>query len=442
MIFKTVYKEIPAAAMFGYNSLHRVRQTGFALGKTGLDWILGDRPAPPVLMRRAFERMGATYIKIGQLIASSPSLFPEIYVREFQRCLDQTIPVPFKHMEKILKKELGPGYMKDIFAKINPVPLASASIAQVYAARLVTGEDVVIKIQRPGVKDILVTDLNFLFIAANILERIMPAFKHASLVGMLSEIRKTVLEECDFIKEAENIEIFSKFLENTKNKKVVTPRVYYRATSPRVLTMERLHGIPLTDREQFLKSTDQPQKILGAAFETWLKSISGCELFHADLHAGNIMILDDGRVGFIDFGIVGRISKKTQDGVNSLIKSMMMYDYKSMAESMLIIGMTRNKVDTDQLAKDLEAFYLAGESLITDPFSDSLPDLSEPEQSLMEIVRIAEVHGIRFPREFTLLLKQFLYFDSYGEMLFDLSDDFMEGIMAKMEKFDYLDLLE
>ena len=109
---------------------------------------------------------------------------------------------------------------------------------------------------------------------------------------------------------------------------------------------------------------------------------------------------------------------------------------------MLTIGMTRNKVNTDQLAKDLEAFYMAGESLITDPLPDSLTDLSEPEQSLMEIVRIAEVHGIRFPREFTLLLKQFLYFDSYGEMLFDLSDDFMEGIMAKMEKFDYLDLLE
>ncbi len=441
MILKTVSK-LPAAVMFGYNSMHRVRQTATALGKTGLDWLVGDRPAPPVLMRRAFERMGATYIKIGQLIASSPSLFPEIYVREFQRCLDQTTPVPFKHMEKILKKELGPGYMKDIFAEINHVPLASASIAQVYAARLVTGEDVVIKIQRPGVKDILTTDLNLLFLTAIALERIVPGLKHASLAGILSEIRNTVLEECDFIKEAENIEIFSKFLKNTKNGKVVTPRVYYRATSTRVLTLERLYGIPLTDREQFLKSTDQPQRILGPAFETWLKSISGCELFHADLHAGNIMILEDGRVGFVDFGIVGRIPKKTQDGVNSLIKAMMMYDYKTMAESMLIIGMTRNKVDTDQLAKDLEAFYMAGESLTAEPLPECLADLAEPDQFLLEIVRIAEVHGIRFPREFTLLLKQFLYFDSYGEMLFDLSDDFMEDIMAKMEKFDYLDLLE
>jgi len=442
MILKTVYKELPAAVMFGYNSIHRVRKTAAALGKTGLDWMLEDHIDPPVLMRRAFERMGATYVKIGQLIASSPSLFPEMYVREFQRCLDQTTPVPFKHMEKILKKELGAGRLKDIFSDINPKPLASASIAQVYAARLVTGEDVVIKIQRPGVKDILTTDLNLLYIFANILERVVPGLKHASLAGMLSEIRKTVFEECDFIKEAKNIEIFSDFLKNTKNGKVVTPRVYYRATTTRILTMERLYGIPLTDREQFLKSTDQPQRILGPAFETWLKSISGCELFHADLHAGNIMILEDGRVGFIDFGIVGRISKKTQDGVNLLIKAMMMYDYKTMAESMLTIGMTRKKVDTILLAKDLEAFYLSGESFASEPFPESLADLPEPDQSLLEIVRIAEVHGIRFPREFTLLLKQFLYFDSYGEILFDLSDDFMEDIMAKMEKFDYLDLLE
>jgi len=202
--------------------------------------------------------------------------------------------------------------------------------------------------------------------------------------------------------------------------------------------MERLHGIPLTDREQFLKSTDHPQRIIGAAFETWLASISGCELFHADLHAGNLMILEDGRVGFIDFGIVGRISEKTQKGVMSLIRSMMMKDYMTIAESMLIIGMTRNKVDTASLAKDLEDFYDASESLAGDNFAAyaadpaSMVNMDEPEQILLEMVRIAETHGIRFPREFTLLLKQFLYFDSYGDLIFDM-DMMMEGIMPDIE---------
>ena len=169
-------------------------------------------------------------------------------------------------------------------------------------------------------------------------------------------------------------------------------------------------------------------------------------MFHADLHAGNLMILDDGRVGFIDFGIVGRISEKTQEGVMSLIQSMMMKDYMTIAESMLVIGMTRNKVDTAQLAKDLEDFYDASESLAEENFSvyaadpasmknqAFAADLDEPEQILLEMVKIAETHGIRFPREFTLLLKQFLYFDSYGDLIFDM-DMMMEEMMPDLEAF-------
>jgi len=170
MILQTIYKELPSAVSLGYNSLKRLRQTAVALGRTGMDYVTDGRPSPPVLLRRSFERMGATYIKIGQLIASSPTLFPEAYVKEFQRCLDSTEPVPFRQMEKILSKELGRRYLRDIFSDINPEPLASASIAQVYAATLVTGEDVVIKIQRPGVQDILTTDLSLLLLTATVFE--------------------------------------------------------------------------------------------------------------------------------------------------------------------------------------------------------------------------------------------------------------------------------
>ncbi len=442
MMLQKIYKELPSAVSFGFNSINRIRQTATALGKTGLDWAFGGQSSPPVLMRTTFERLGATYIKIGQLIASSPSLFPEEYVKAFHRCLDQTEPVPFNQMHKILKSELGPGYLGEVFTDINPVPIASASIAQVYAATLTTGEKVVIKIQRPGVKTILSTDLNFLYYSAVILERLVPRLQHISLAGILSEIRRTVFEECDFVREAENIAIFAEFLNRSENSMVVTPRVFPHASTRRVLTMERLYGIPLTDREQFLKLTDQPQMVLGSAFETWLASVAGCELFHADLHAGNLLILGDGRVGFIDFGIVGRISEKTRQGVMSLIQAMIIKDYRTIAEAMLTIGMTRKKVDTGLLAKDLEDFYNASESFADESFPVYPQNLEEPEQILLDMVRIAEAHGIRFPREFTLLLKQFLYFDSYSDILFDM-DLLMDNMMLDMEIFNRkLDLPE
>jgi aarF domain-containing kinase len=443
MILQKIYAELPSAVSFGFNSMNRIRQTATVLGKTGLDWVFKKgHPSPPVLMRTTFERLGATYIKIGQLIASSPSLFPEEYVKAFHQCLDQTEPVPFNQMHKILKSELGSGYLGEIYIDINPVPIASASIAQVYAATLTTGEKVVIKIQRPGVKTILSTDLNFLYYSAVILERLVPRLQHISLAGILSEIRRTVFEECDFVKEAENIATFAEFLNRSENSRVVTPRVFPHASTGRVLTMERLYGIPLTDREQFLKLTDQPQMVLGSAFETWLASVAGCELFHADLHAGNLLILGDGRVGFIDFGIVGRISGRTREGVISLIQAMIMKEYRTIAEAMLTIGMTRKKVDIGLLAKDLEDFYNASESFAEDSFHVHPQALEEPEQILLDMVRIAEVHGIRFPREFTLLLKQFLYFDSYSDILFDMNM-LMDDMVLDMEIFNRkLDLPE
>jgi len=430
MILQNLYNELPTAISLGFNGLKRIRQTATAIARTGVDWILDGQPSTPVLMRRAFERLGATYIKLGQLIASSPSLFPEAYVKEFQRCLDQTEPVPFKEMKKILENELGRSYVNGILTDIQPEPLASASIAQVYAAKLATGEDVVIKIQRPGVQDILKTDLNFLFYAATVLEYLVPGLKHASLAGILSEIRRTVIEECNFIKEAENIKIFSAFLKQTGSQIVITPRVYPHASSRRVLTMERLHGVPLTDRKQLLQVTDQPHRVLSAAFQTWMESITKCPIFHADLHAGNLMILNNGKVGFIDFGIVGSISDQTQEGITLLIQSLIMNDHRNMAKAMATIGMTSKKVSTEQLAKDLEELYLA-----PDQFIETAEFPPDPEQYLMEMVRIADVHGIRFPREFTLLLKQFLYFDSYGDLLFDM-EFLMEEMMEKIDDFE------
>lgn len=401
----------------GIKGAFRVAQTTSVLAQTGIDWLRGDRPPTPKLLRQTFERLGTTYIKLGQFIASSPSLFPDEYVEEFQLCLDKTTPVAFSIMQNVLEQELGKS-VDTVFAHIDPVPLASASIAQVYAAKLVTGEDVVIKIQKPGVKNILLTDLNFLYVGAKVLEYFVPNLSMASLSAIVDEIQKGMLEECDFYQEAKNIEDFQNFLSSTGNPDAVAPKVYKHASTMRVLTMERLYGVPFTDLDSVRHVTDQPELTLITAMNTWFASLLFCESFHADVHAGNLLVLKDGKIGFIDFGIVGRIRPDTWKSVSKFIATVGQEDYFGMAEAMLGIGMTDRDVDVNDLAKDIEKLYGAMDNVVPEDVAD-LAAVNEHEVNriMMDLVSLAKRHGIHFPREFALLLKQLLYFDRYVRLL-------------------------
>lgn len=396
--------------------LLRLTQTGAVLASAGASWLMGDRPPAPRLLRQTFEKLGATYVKLGQFIASSPSLFPEPYVTEFQHCLDKTTPLPFDVMRRVLERELNRP-LDQVFAEIDERPLASASIAQVHAAKLVTGEQVVIKIQKPGVENILLTDLNFLYFAARVFELAFPKLKFASLSAIVAEIQACMMEETDFFKEARNIRDFNEFLKRTGNTSAVAPRVYEHASGLRVLTMERFYGVPLTDLETIRKYTRDPAGTLITAMNTWFSSLMFCDSFHADLHAGNLMVLTDGRLGFIDFGIVGRIDPETWEATHSFVESLTTGDFRLMAQSMCKIGMTRRTVDVDALTRDLENLY--GSFVTVDPehvLNGAIND-NEINRIMLDIVAAGERHGIRFPRAFALLLKQILYFDRYVKIL-------------------------
>lgn len=396
--------------------LLRVGQTGVVLASVGVSWLRGERPPTPQLLRHTFEQLGATYVKLGQFIASSPSLFPDAYVTEFQHCLDKTTPLPFHVMKTVLESELKRP-LQEIFSEIDEVPLASASIAQVHAAKLVTGELVVIKIQKPGVEKILLTDLNFLYFAARGIELAFPKMKFASLSAIVTEIQACMMEETDFYKEARNIREFSEFLERTGNPAAIAPKVYEQASALRVLTMERFYGVPLTDLETIKKYTRDPAGTLVLAMNTWFSSLMFCESFHADLHAGNLMVLTDGRIGFIDFGIVGRINPETWEATTAFVESLTTGDFHKMADSMTKIGMTKREVNIDNLTHDLETLYSAVTSADPEHVLNGAVNDSEINRLMLDIVAVGERHGIRFPRAFALLLKQILYFDRYVKIL-------------------------
>ncbi|MFP1678827.1 ABC1 kinase family protein [Alloalcanivorax sp. C16-2] len=415
----------------------RIIETLSVVGRQGAGWLLGDRDALPRRLRHTFESLGATYIKLGQFIASSPSLFPEEYVQEFQKCLDRTPPMPFHYIREMVESELGKP-LAEAFEWVDPQPLASASIAQVHAARLHNGAEVVIKVQRPGVRNVLLTDFNFLYVSARVIESLAPGLSRSALSGVVEELQAGMIEECDFLQEARNLEAFNRFLAESGNTAVVAPRPISSHTTARVLTMERFHGVPLTDLEVLRAYTDDPAGTLVTALNTWFSSLMLCDFFHADLHAGNLMLLEDGRVGFIDFGMVGRIRRETWSGMMELFDAIGNGDVNAMARAMAMVGMTREEVDVSALARDIGAL----QERLTEVDASALVQADrndrEVNQLLTELVRIGEGHGIRFPREFALLLKQFLYFDRYVQALAPELDMFND---QRVDMFGALDQL-
>lgn len=401
----------------GVQVLSRIQKTASVAGLSALRVAKGDK-MDAQLLREAFEQMGVTYIKLGQFIASTPSIFPREYVLAFQGCLDQTTPVPFAKIRSVLIEELetdGHG-LGDIFSYIDPVPLASASIAQVHKAVLTDGRQVALKVQKPDVGTVMHTDLSVLHSVFWTLEKVVPNLKAANLAPIVDEIRTRMLAETDFIAESRHIEQFLAHLKQVGNTKVTAPTVHHELSTKRVLVMDLLMGKSLIDESLIWDGAAgrDSKQIMSDVLDTWFLSLMMTGEFHADLHAGNLMLLNDGRIAFLDFGLMGRIQPSSLQACFSLVQSLQISDYRGMAQAMVNIGMTHSsdKMDIDRLAEDLRK--MLGKVV---PNQAQSPQANANNDSLnammLEMVEIGKRHGIHFPRDFALLVKQLLYFDRF-----------------------------
>lgn len=391
--------------------------------------------SPPVALRKLFERMGATYVKLGQFIASSPTLFPNDYVLEFQKCLDATEPLEWEVIKSVIEGELGGGRkLEDAYQSVEKVPLASASIAQVHRATLKTGEAVVIKVQKPNIDQSLRADLSFVYVASRVLEFLQPDFERTSLSAVAGDVRESMLEELDFEKEAGNLEEFREYLGREGLSGIATcPKVYRQFTTKKILTMEFLDGVSMLDVDKISSFTSvDPEETIVRALNVWTTSVTAMPWFHADVHAGNLLVLADGRVGFIDFGIVGRVGDDVFRAVGELSAALAEGDYRKMAESLTNMGAADKEVDLDGFAKDLEKVMVRLNSVEPEVTVTAVQgevgeatsvtgridfDDSEVTGLLLDFVDVAENNGLKLPREFGLLVKQSLYFDRYLKIL-------------------------
>ena len=401
----------------GVNILSRLQKTASVAGLSALRVAKGDQ-MDAQLLRDAFEQMGVTYIKLGQFIASTPSIFPREYVLAFQGCLDQTTPVPFAKIRSVLIEELETDSrgLGDIFSYIDPVPLASASIAQVHKAVLADGRQVALKVQKPNVDTVMHTDLSVLHSVFWMLEKLVPNLKAANLAPIVDEMRARMLAETDFIAESRHIEQFLAHLKQVGNTKVTAPTVHHELSTKRVLVMDLLMGKSLIDDSLIWDGTAgrNSKQIMSDVLDTWFLSLMMTGEFHADLHAGNLMLLDDGRIAFLDFGLMGQIQPSSLQACFGLVQSLQISDYRGMAQAMVNIGMTHtaDKMDIDRLADDLHKM-LGKITPNTQPTAKADANNDSLNAMMLEMVEIGKRHGIHFPRDFALLVKQLLYFDRF-----------------------------
>lgn len=376
----------------------------------GLRWCRKQPLASPAVLHRSCQRLGATYIKVGQFVASAPSVFPAAYVSEFSGCLDQAKPVPFDVIDRILNRELKQK-RSDCFAEIDPEPIATASVAQVHAARLKTGQRVVLKVQKPNVDTMLKTDLKVLTTAARVAEWYKPSVRRAGLTEVAAEMKQIFNEECDFTVEGQRLKEFDRFLSQAQVKTVVVPRVYSELTTPRVLCMERIFGRPLTGNTASDADRAKVRAGLMNALEVWGASVTHCKFFHADVHAGNLMLLDDGRVAFIDFGIVGSIDSDSWQSATRLVDSFSRQDFLNVARCLVDLGASESEVNVLKLSDELAALFGRIDAL-SNRSQEGAP-AATASNIVLEMFSVSEQHGLRFPRKLFLLLKQYLYFDRY-----------------------------
>ncbi len=380
----------------------RVRRLWLRL--RGRPYVAADGP---FLMRRFCEDMGPTFIKLGQLVASSSGLFPERYVQEFRKCLDRVRPFPFTEVQRILLEELG----EDVHELVNidPEPLASASIAQVHTATLQDGADVVIKVQRPNIAAQIAIDVRIMRRLAWAAERLVHNAELANPVGLVNDLATTLAEELDFQREADNMRHFNQIMADLGQTRVRAPVPYAAYTTRRVLVMERLFG-PGVDRvDEILASGVDAEAALALGVRAWLQCLLLHGFFHGDVHAGNLMLLDNGDIGFLDFGIIGRFDDQQRWLVTDYMLAFSVGDYRKLAQVSVAMGGVPEGVDMDAFTADLA-------EVLTPIRTSAFGDVNYAEL-VPGIQRVATRHRMRLPREFVLILKQYVYFDRYAKML-------------------------
>lgn len=368
--------------------------------------------SPAERLRLAFEELGPTFVKLGQLLSTRSDILPESYIEEFTRLQDHVQPLTFEVVRETVEKELGKK-IEEAFSFFDPAPLAAASIGQVHEARLLTNEKVVVKVQRPEIEKIIETDVSLLAFLAGLLEKYIPESRVIGPVTIVDEFFRTLWFELDFVVESNNI---IKIAENTVSMpEIVIPKVYRALSTHKILTLEKLEGIRVNNLKALDEAGIDRKRVVEIGARTFFKWVMIDGLFHGDLHGGNLFILPGNRLGIVDFGIVGRLSQKSRDQLANMVMCLLTEDYENLCYEYAELGAAGASVD-------FESFQREVRNTLSPYMGLALADLNAGKV-LIEATKIATKYNIKVPGDWMLVFKAIFTIEGMGRTLdpeFDL----------------------
>jgi ubiquinone biosynthesis protein len=378
--------------------------------RLGLGRFGGEDAAEPARttdaqrLREALQELGPTFVKFGQMLATRSDLFPDDFLKELGELRSRVPPFAGETARAIVERELG-APVGELFVVFDPEPFAAASIAQVHHASLADGRSVIVKIQRPGIDETVASDLALLRYAARLIDRHVGRLQQYSLPALVEEFAEMITEELDFAREAANAERFAEA--NAREPSVWVPPVFGPLSSRRVLTMEHSTGREI----DALHPADpaERRRLAAELMRLFLVQVFEHGIFHADPHAGNVFILDDGRLCFHDFGALGALDPRDREQLRQLFLAVIARDPAWLADTYLAMGGVEGTVDRGAFVRDLghalETYYAVGGR------GQSFSAI------LTEFVRLGRVHRVRLVREMALVAKAFMTIESLAHTL-------------------------
>ncbi|MBI5207201.1 MAG: hypothetical protein HY934_05355 [Candidatus Firestonebacteria bacterium] len=389
-------------------NLHKFFSYGkrlFSIEKTKLS-SLEAHLSPSDRLTLALEELGPTFIKFGQIMSTRPDLLPAEFIESFKRLQDKVKPFEFSEVKNIIEKELDKPLL-NVYSNFIEEPIAAASIAQVHYAVLNTGEEVVVKVQRPGIQKNILTDLRILYIIANFIDKRLGEDRLFEPLLLLDEFDRSIRREMDFITEASNTEkLHNNFKEIPYFK---FSKVFWDYTTSRVLTMERLYGFRLDEKEKFELYNIDKAKIAERMVKAYLKQYFEDGFFHADPHMGNILISQEGNILMLDCGMVGYLNTDLKENFAQVFIGIVTHDFERLIEAYMRLGMMTQPVDYPSFRQDLITFMERHLDVPIKQFKIS--------DVFMDTIKYAKKYNIKVNVDFLLLMRSLVIIEDISRVL-------------------------